>query len=258
MRLINYLRNKFHPLFFLFQFKIIRILLSKIKIKFYLKSKKFGNLFIYLPRNINYLLNSEYLEKNTFDFISELNSKKNIKDSLFVDVGGNIGAYSLFFKKNYNSKIFIFEPDDDNLILLFNTKVRNKLEDFHIFPFGLSKENHIASFLIDNISGSTGTLSDYRNIPQIRQKLSKKKNIIALKLDLFSEIIENVTWIKMDVEGYELEVLKGMMKIITLNTPNLIIESNEEQILPIIELLKPINYNIKKMDNNPNYIFYKS
>tara|TARA_B110000503_G_scaffold113968_1_gene171192 strand:- start:798 stop:947 length:150 start_codon:yes stop_codon:yes gene_type:complete len=49
-----------------------------------------------------------------------------------------------------------------------------------------------------------------------------------------------------------------MMKIIKLNTPNLIIESNEEQILPIIELLKPINYNIKKIDNDPNYIFYKS
>jgi FkbM family methyltransferase len=254
--LINYIRNKYHPLWFLYKFKFIRILVSKIKITYYKKTNRFGNFYIYLPRHLGYLLNNESIEKETYDFVTKLNLKKNIVNKTFVDIGGNIGTYSLFFKENYNAKVFVFEPDDDNLSLLLRSKIKNKLKDFNIISLAISNEDKIESFLIDHIGGATGSISSVKNVGQIRQELYLKKDIITLKLDNFYNIIENISWIKIDTEGNEVNVIKGMIKIIKLNKPNLIIECEDTNIDQIKELLKEVKYNIKKMNTDMNYIFY--
>ena len=256
MGLINYIRNKYHFLWFLYKFKFIRILVSKIKITYYKKTKKFGNFYIYLPRHLECLLNNENIEKETYDFVTKLNLKKNIVNKTFVDIGGNIGTYSLFFKENYNAKVFVFEPDDDNLSLLLRSKIKNKLKDFNIISLAISNEDKIESFLIDHISGSTGSISSVKNAGQIRQELYLKKDIITLKLDNFYNIIEDISWIKIDTEGNEVNVIKGMIKIIKLNKANLIIECEDTNIDQIKELLKEVKYNIKKMNTDMNYIFY--
>ena len=256
MGIINYIRNKYHPLWFLYKFKFIRTFISKIKITYYKKTKRFGNFYIYLPRHLGHLLNNDNIEKETYDFVTELNLKKNIINKTFVDIGGNIGTYSLFFKENYNAKVFIFEPDDDNLSLLLMSKIKNKLKDFNIISLAISNEDKIESFLIDDISGSAGSISSVKNAAQIRQELYLKKDIITLKLDNFYNIIENISWIKIDTEGNAVNVIEGMIKILKLNKPNLIIECEDRNIDQIKELLKEINYNIKKMDTDMNYIFY--
>ena len=53
-----------------------------------------------------------------------------------------------------------------------------------------------------------------------------------------------------------MNVIKGMIKIIKLNKPNLIIECEDTYIDQIKELLKEVKYNIKKMNTDMNYIFY--
>ena len=256
MKIFSYLREKFHPLHWLFQYSFVRTLLSKIKIKFCKNSKKFGNFFIYLPRNIQYLFALENVEKDTFDFISQLNLEKDIRNKSFVDVGGNCGLYSLFFKKMYNSTIFIFEPDDENLNLLVNTKLKNRFLNFFIFPFALSNKNEMAPFLVDNLTGAMGTLSSLRTGPQIRLNLKNQEEVICLKLDTFSDIIKDVAWIKLDIEGHEIEAVKGMMEIIRIHEPNLIIEIFDDlTVSKILELLSPIKYKVKKTD--VNFVFYK-
>jgi len=70
-------------------------------------------------------------------------------NSTFIDIGGNVGLYSLYFKKKFNSKIFIFEPDANNLELLHTT-------------------NKIKNFLLDEYTGATGSLEVTNNVPQQR------------------------------------------------------------------------------------------
>jgi FkbM family methyltransferase len=256
LKIFTYIRRKLRPLYYLQQFSLIRVLITKIKIKFYKKSKKFGNFFIYLPRNITFLLALEDCEEETFNFVSELNLKKDIKNKSFIDVGGNCGLYSLFFKKQYNSKIYIFEPDIENLNLLVNTKLKNKFIDFFIFPFALSNKNEIAPFLVDNLTGALGTLSRGGIGMQARFGLNNQENVICVKLDAFSEVIKDVAWIKIDVESHELKALQGMIEIIRLHEPNLIIEIFDDfQMSKIVELLSPIKYKVKKTDHN--FVFYK-
>ena len=58
-------------------------------------------------------------------------------------------------------------------------------------------------------------------------------DIICVKLDLFLEFFENISWIKIDVEGHEIEVLKEMMEIIKLYKPNIVVENDDVNIIEI-------------------------
>ena len=82
-------------------------------------------------------------------------------------------------------------------------------------------------------------------------------DIICFKLDLFLEFFENISWIKIDVEGHEMEVLKGMMEIIKLYKPNIVVENDDVNIIQIQKLLSSFNYKIKKINTDTNFIFYK-
>ena len=87
--------------------------------------------------------------------------------------------------------------------------------------------------------------------------LNKETDVYCDKLDSFMNVIKKVSWIKIDIEGYEVEALEGMMELIKRDQPNLIIESNEINIIKISEMISPFNYKIKKIDADPNYVFYK-
>ena len=69
-------------------------------------------------------------------------------------------------------------------------------------------------------------------------------DIICVKLNLFLEFFENISWIKIDVEGHEMEVLKGMMEIIKLYKPNIVVENDDVNIIQIQKLLSSFNYKI--------------
>ena len=163
----------------------------------------------------------------------------------------------MYFKNNYNSKIYIFEPDEDNFILLLKTKKINEFNNFIIFPLAISNKQEVKKFLKDDILGATGTLSLKRNVPQIRMDLNKETDVYCDKLDSFMNVIKKVSWIKIDIEGHEVEALEGMMELIKRDQPNLIIESDEINIIKISEMISPLNYKIKKIDADPNYVFYK-
>ena len=81
-------------------------------------------------------------------------------------------------------------------------------------------------------------------VENARKLLRKKKKII-------------VNFIKIDIEGHEVEAIQGMIGIIEKNQPNLIIEASIDNIFKIKKLLKHINYKVEKINKGPNFIFYK-
>ena len=66
-------------------------------------------------------------------------------------------------------------------------------------------------------------------------------DIMFVKLDIFLEFFKNVSWIKIDVEGHEIEVLKGMMEIIKLYKPNIVVDNDDVDIIEIQKLLSSFN-----------------
>ena len=141
--------------------------------------------------------------------------------------------------------------------MLYKTSKKNKFENFYIVPFAVSDENKIKNFLLDEYTGSTGSLEGISNVPQQRMKLNKYKNVLCVKLDdlpIFK--LENISVIKIDTEGHELKVINGSINLIKKYLPIIIVESNEIIIKLIEQVLLPLNYKLKKNHQDANYIFY--
>ena len=254
MNLFKILINK-RIIVFLLYIKLYKYIFRKFKFYYLVKSNIFGNFYIYLPRHLNYLFKQKY-ENNTINFIKTKLDNYNTKN-YFIDVGANIGIYSLYFKKKYFSKVELFEPDIDNINLLKKTKFINKFKFFKINSFCLSDSNTKKEFLLDDIRGMTGTLSNNRNFIHKHQKLNIKILVKTKKFDSIYSFINKIFLIKIDVEGHEIEVFKGMLKAIKFNKPMIIIESNKNNIKYIKKKLISLGYKYRYISTELNYVFYQ-
>jgi len=251
------IKKKFHPLLFLNSIGPVRYILKKFNFVFYKKSKKFGNYYCKLVQNLNLILNEDNYEKDTFEFISSLD-KKIVNDSVFIDIGSNIGLYSFFIEKNFNSQIISFEPDRENLIINYKTQKKRKSNRIFTIPFGVSDSYNIKSFLLDNVSGSTGSLKGIVNDSQKKYKLDTFIKVPTCKLDmLLNYNFEKINLIKIDIEGGEVDAINGGIELIKIHMPILIIETEGSNLEKIKEILGNFGYNHRLIDNScSNYCFF--
>ena len=116
----NYIKER-HPFFF--------NILSNLKSKMITLSTniyKYLNKF-YFFRIINYKLNPSFRKFKVYSYLK--------KDSVFIDIGANIGLYSLFVSDKYNSNIECFEPHPQAFNILskrFKNKTKVKLNNLAV------------------------------------------------------------------------------------------------------------------------------
>lgn len=153
----------------------------------------FGSLIIYtkLP---------EYEEMNfIYNYLK--------KDDIFLDVGANIGAHTLMAaSKIKTGKIFSFEPSSKALrYLKENIQINNLNSIVTIIDKVVSDKNGLEKFII-------GKHSEVDHIGEKDDQLHEMKTIPSIGLDKFltEQKINYVDLIKIDVEGAELKVLKGL------------------------------------------------
>lgn len=167
------------------------------------------------PSGIKYKLNAKdhvmkqiYLkgvyERNTFRHLSRL-----VKSSdTFVDVGANIGAYSVglspFIKKG---RIISFEPNPRALVYLEENIKLNNIENITVNKVGLSDDYETVTLYTPSLA--TASINKNKN--------SNEKEIISLiTLDGYCKEngINNIDVLKIDVEGHEIKCLNGALEII--------------------------------------------
>ena len=143
-----------------------------------------------------------YSNKKYEQYFDDLFSSKILSNFVVYDVGANIGYYSNIYSKlvGESGKGFSFEPSIINFEKLrFNTK-----ENTNIFPFNVAIGETETKLFLSQGEDEIGANS----------RLSKSSNdkgnwIHCRTLDSFLEEIEVPNAIKIDVEGYEIEVLNG-------------------------------------------------
>lgn len=115
---------------------------------------------------------------------------------LVIDGGGHIGTSTLYFKSIYpQSKIIVFEPDPHSLKLLRKNLDANKLTDIQVIESGLYSEDTKINFNNDHTDG--GKISNSGSNSINSERLSKYIN-------------SGVDFLKLNIEGAELEVLKEL------------------------------------------------
>jgi len=153
------------------------------------------------------------------------------KGDVFIDVGAHIGWYALNAAQVVGSKgkVYAFEPN----ISVFEVLKRNKsLNHFqNLFPesIALSNKTGKREFWLGDDMGGSFVKKNTERLTIDGRKVTKT-NVQTISLDKFCEInnIQNIKMIKIDVEGAELDVLKGSYNILKKQSPYLLIEVIEE------------------------------
>lgn len=212
------------------------------------------------------------------DIVNEiLNNYKEGTDIL--DIGANIGLVTLGIIKKAKEKnitlnnIHCFECDTQ----LFNFLANNvsSFNNINLYPFAVAHKELLCN--LSKLSHNEGCNHIYSTIDEIEKKdydyssiilqsAHQKRNnlfILGTSLDNIQYNFKNkISVIKIDVEGFEVNVLNGAKKVILEHRPVIIIEIykkiNFESVLKFFEEIKYSKY--KKVINNdyPNedYIFY--
>ena len=141
------------------------------------------------------------------NFLDQRKGKK-----FFYDVGANHGHYSwLALSQSHTIQVVAFEPDPNNLELLRLTVDHSSLNQVRICEVALSDKEGIVSFHQDTLTSATGMIEN-GDTPWVEKYLDRKANSIEVKRSPLDSLCTSETkphLIKIDVEGHELEVLKG-------------------------------------------------
>lgn len=131
-----------------------------------------------------------------------------------VDVGANIGCYTMLAARAVGpqGKVFAFEPDPVNFSILNQNLRRNGLSD---------RVTAIAAAAADNAATSQLYLSEENTGDhRIYEERNDKRKSIPIRTVRVDECIPDglaVDLVKIDVQGAEAKVLRGMSKILAGN-----------------------------------------
>lgn len=131
-----------------------------------------------------------------------------IKSPIVLDVGANVGEYSeALLAICPQAKIFAFEPSQhtrSKLVQKFNTDTR-----VTIFPYALSSTNS-KQYLWSNTLGSGLASLTRRKLTHFGIDFNIAEEIEVITLDHWAKKLNlRPDMLKIDVEGHELDVLKG-------------------------------------------------
>jgi FkbM family methyltransferase len=134
----------------------------------------------------------------------------NVHDAV-LDIGANVGFYSCLAASRGMHTIAI-EPSARNLAFLYRNLWDNRLSSVEIFPVGLA--GHCG---LGRIYGFGGISSFVRGWAQAGEKQSTLVPLTTLDTIAAGRFQKKKLLIKMDVEGFELDVLSGAQMTLSLN-----------------------------------------
>ncbi|MBC7329533.1 FkbM family methyltransferase [bacterium] len=179
---------------------------------------------------------------------------------IVIDCGANIGVASLLFAKKAGKggKVIAIEPEERNYEILERMANENEGRIAPILPLKVAVYKQDCSMQLLIKSSASHSLSPYKR----EEKLSKGiQEVTALKIDTIIEEtgLERVDFIKMDIEGAEVDALLGAEKTISQFKPKLAICSYHRPTDPIeireILLKYNPNYKFKEIERGEKVLF---
>lgn len=135
------------------------------------------------------------------------------KDMIVVDIGANVGYYTLLAAKlvGDKGKVFAFEPEPDNYALLVRNVELNGYGNVITVRKAVSSKMGRAKLFLNKQTGAHGFLPD-------REDVIGVMTVETVSLDEYFGGKEcPVDIIKLDVEGSEISVLLGMQNVVKNN-----------------------------------------
>ena len=166
-------------------------------------------------------------EPDTILWLNEMDS-----NSIFWDIGANVGLYSLYASLVKNCRTYAFEPSVFNLDLLAKNTFLNGLnEKVTIIPLALNDTNGSNSFNLSNLErgGALSTFNKSFNQNGEQMNVEFKYSILGVTGDFLLEKLNfpQPDYIKIDVDGIEHLILKGIINLLP-NVKSILVEISDD------------------------------
>ena len=176
-------------------------------------------------------------------------------DDVVLDIGANFGLYSIVAEArlNHSGIVHAFEPNPDALSLLQrNLGDPTRHERVRIHPIAVGAETGMVKFLCSEDSAFSSVIDNGRN------PLRKGLEVRQTTLDSFvaESALPGVDLVKIDVEGYEPEVLSGGESLLSRpDAPILLIEIATPNLQPrglsqadVVNKLEMLGYDVRSAE----------
>jgi FkbM family methyltransferase len=192
-------------------------------------------------------------EPETIEWIKYFANSGPSKSKTLIDVGANIGLYSLFWLSlRPDLKCIAIEPFEQNFRLLIrNISLNNFEERIIVLKQPLYSE---ATTGIFNVTDNRPSASSYKFELQNYQKIDTSDLASSITIDHILESVPNNVIVKIDVDGNDFEVLKGAKLSLKKNKiQSVLIESSVEIQVEIESFLKYYGF-----DSDPRFNLLKN
>ncbi len=207
-----------------------------------------SGLKVYVPYCDRDCIQMTIIRDETYYGIDELNKlkKKYIKPNMkILDIGANIGNHSLYFARECKAgHIWQFEPQEDIFQILKRNMSINGLDKIcDSYNVGLGASEGIA--VIDHYSrDNTGGTSI---------KMSSAGGIKVCCLDDYT--FPDIDFVKIDVEGFEYNVLTGGENTLRQHKPIIYIEIMEDKYEKVNRLLEQYGYRMVEAITSEDFLY---
>ena len=208
---------------------------------------------------ISYLFSSVSNEKELL--------KENLKkrEIIYVDIGTNVGNYLEFIKKNFKTRqVFCFEPIESLVKELSSKLITEKDKIYNVALSDRKKKKIFNIYEIPSQSSFYIQNDTYKSVQKIKKKIKIKTQVFD---NIFNKNLK-IDFCKIDAQGEDLNILKGMKK--NLKNGNikllkveicfpLMHKNAKDSYLDILTFLKKFNYNlfsITKIKYKNNHILF--
>ena len=173
---------------------------------------------------------------NFFDYYHQnriINYLKDLNIKYFIDVGAHKGEFLSYLLKLKHKKIYCFEPQK-NIFQLLDKKFKN-YNKVELYNLGLAEKSSNKIFFVNKLS-MTSTFSKSKNtfFSKFKKFVLCSNNFFTdkylVKTKKLDEILKNKNlkdaFLKVDVEGFELNVLKGAKNLVSKKTKFILVEKH--------------------------------
>ena len=159
-------------------------------------------------------------------------------NSVFLDIGAHTGTYAISLAP-FAKKVYAFEPQKMTYYALCGGVALSNMNNIDCINYGLGSDNQVGTQTLNLVSADGGgsTLQD------VQCEIIGKERVEVRRLDDM-QIQGPISFIKMDIEGNELNAVKGGVETLRRNNyPRILFESNCENV-ELFKFIQDLGYKI--------------
>jgi FkbM family methyltransferase len=150
-----------------------------------------------------------------------------LPNSAIIEVGANIGFESLYYATKYpDCLVLSYEPASHPYASLLRSKAYNRLNNLQVFKLGVGDNTCTLELATPTAAATNKGLGSMKPNPDLDESYTVE-TVSVVTLDCHYPFDPPISLIKIDTQGFELNVLKGASALISKHRPVILFEHED-------------------------------